>query len=35
VCKLREEMSMQGMLKEEVILANVVVEVSVVDIGGE
>jgi hypothetical protein len=31
----REEMSMQGMHEEEVILANAVIEVDVVDIGGE
>jgi hypothetical protein len=31
----REEMSMQGMHEEEVILAGAVVEVGIVDIGGE
>jgi hypothetical protein len=31
----REEMLMQGMCKEEVILASVVIEVGVVDVGGE
>jgi hypothetical protein len=31
----REEMSMQGMHQEEVVLVVVVVEVDVVDVGGE
>jgi hypothetical protein len=32
---LREEMSMQWMRKEEVVLVGTIVEVGVVDIGGE
>jgi hypothetical protein len=31
----REEMPMQGMREEEVVLANAVIEVDVVDISGE
>jgi hypothetical protein len=34
-CMPREEMSMQGMHQEEVVLVVVVVEVDVVDVGGE
>jgi hypothetical protein len=32
---LREEMSMQWMRKEEVVLVGTIVEVGVVDVGGE
>jgi hypothetical protein len=35
VCKLREEMLMQGMHEEEVVLVGALIEVSVVDVGGE
>jgi hypothetical protein len=35
VCKPREEMPMQGMREEQVVLIGDVVEVSVVDVGGE
>jgi hypothetical protein len=35
VCKLREEMSMQGMCEEEVVLVDAIIEVGVVDVGGE
>jgi hypothetical protein len=34
-CKLREEMSMQGMHEEEVVLVGAMVEVGVVDVGSE
>jgi hypothetical protein len=32
---LRQEMPMQGMCEEEVILADIVIEICVVDVGGE
>jgi hypothetical protein len=35
VCTPREEMPMLGMCEEEVVLAGGVVEVGVVDVGGE
>jgi hypothetical protein len=35
VCKLREEMPMQGMCEEEVVLVNAIIEVSIVDVGSE
>jgi hypothetical protein len=34
-CKPIKEMSMQGMREEQVVLASTVVEVRVVDVGGE
>jgi hypothetical protein len=34
-CMSRQEMPMQGMCEEEVILADTVIEICVVDVGGE
>jgi hypothetical protein len=34
-CMSREEVPMQGMRQEEVVLADAVIKVDVVDIGGE
>jgi hypothetical protein len=35
VCKSREEMLMQGMCEEEVVLADTLVDVGIVDISSE
>jgi hypothetical protein len=35
VCKPREETPMQGIHEEEVILASALIEVGIVDVGGE